>query len=31
MSKFQKHKIMNIAFVNNIVFDSNSNDNFWRL
>jgi hypothetical protein len=31
MFKFQKDKIMNIPFVNNIVFDSNSNDNFLGL
>jgi len=31
MFKFQKHKIMNSPFVNNLVFEPNSNDNFWRL
>ena len=31
MFKFQKHKIMNIPFVNNIVFDPNNNDNFLGL
>jgi len=31
MSKFQKDKIINMPIVNNIIFYSNNNDNFWRL
>jgi hypothetical protein len=31
MSKFQKDKIINMPIVNNIIFFSNGNDNFYGL